>query len=293
MKGQQLLLDVGNSRIKWRLQELPSASKKTTCTEDIQKEDKRKSNTRSRTGYRINQKHKTQQQLTNISHSTDQDMAPKLEGVGLEELLKQPLQGIAECRISQVNDETLEPLLSSLPKKTQVRYAKTQSQSQGLRNRYKNPKRLGVDRWLGMLGLWIQHPGASILVDAGTALTIEIIDHQGTHQGGYIMPGLGMQRSLLLNNTAHIEYQQSSETKNTKTLFKVIRLDPGRSSEECIDRGILLSQLTTIEYLLKTFSDYHLWFTGGDGALLAKALDCSENYLEHLVLDGLQYYSYR
>lgn len=282
MIGQQLLVDVGNSRIKWRLQELPSLSKKTAHLDSIQKDNERKRNTQSSHLNRVNQKHTAQQPL-----------AQKIEGVGLDQLLHQSLQAVTECRISQVSEEDLEPLLSVLPKKTRVRYAKTQSQSQGLRNRYKNPGRLGVDRWLGMLGLWIQHPGASILVDAGTALTIEIIDHQGIHQGGYIMPGLGIQRSILLNNTSHIQYQAPNKSKNSQSLFKVIQLNPGRSSEECIDRGIVLSQLTTIEYLLKTFTDYHLWFTGGDGALLAKALDCSENYLEHLVLDGLQYYSYR
>ena len=87
-------------------------------------------------------------------------------------------------------------------------------QASGLKNSYADISRMGVDRWLAMLAAYNQSQSACLVVDAGTALTIDAIDGAGQHKGGYILPGLGLGVSALEANTG-IRLQQK-ETSSAK-----------------------------------------------------------------------------
>ena len=81
-------------------------------------------------------------------------------------------------------------------------YAHTQAYYQGLTVAYQDERRLGVDRWLAMLAARQAAAGQGVcVVDCGSALTLDVVDHEGRHLGGYIVPGLAMMESALLNNT--------------------------------------------------------------------------------------------
>ncbi len=84
--------------------------------------------------------------------------------------------------------------------------AKSLSHLSGLTNGYMQTNRLGVDRWLGMLGAWIQHSDVSpiLVIDIGTALTMDLIDEKGGHLGGVIQPGMRLMRESLFKNTAAV-----------------------------------------------------------------------------------------
>ncbi|WP_295451148.1 type III pantothenate kinase, partial [uncultured Thiodictyon sp.] len=69
----------------------------------------------------------------------------------------------------------------------------------GLRVAYAEPARLGVDRWLALLGA--QGCDAALIVDAGTAVTFDVLAPAGLHLGGLILPGLTMMRDSLLAGT--------------------------------------------------------------------------------------------
>lgn len=62
---------------------------------------------------------------------------------------------------------------------------------------YLQPQTLGLDRWLAMVGAWSLYPQALIVVSAGTAVTVDAIDRSGQHLGGYIVPGLELQLRCL------------------------------------------------------------------------------------------------
>jgi type III pantothenate kinase len=64
-------------------------------------------------------------------------------------------------------------------------------------NAYQQPEKLGIDRWLGLIALHHYYPGNSCIVDCGTAITIDLIDEQGQHLGGVISPGLQLMRQSL------------------------------------------------------------------------------------------------
>jgi type III pantothenate kinase len=66
---------------------------------------------------------------------------------------------------------------------------------------YPDPSRLGVDRWLVMLGALGLGNGGALIVDAGTAVTYDLLLPGGDHLGGLILPGIEMMRVALLQGT--------------------------------------------------------------------------------------------
>jgi len=83
---------------------------------------------------------------------------------------------------------------------------KSQAEFNGLKNGYPDPSSFGVDRWVAMVGARSQFDGALCVIDSGTATTVDLINAEGQHLGGAILPGIyTMRRSLgkyTSNNTA-------------------------------------------------------------------------------------------
>ena len=77
----------------------------------------------------------------------------------------------------------------------------SQAAALGVQNGYREPERLGIDRWLTLVALRQQERGAVCVVDCGTAITIDVMDAQGCHLGGLILPGFVMMRESLLGCT--------------------------------------------------------------------------------------------
>ena len=72
----------------------------------------------------------------------------------------------------------------------------------GVKNGYTDPVRLGADRWAGVIGAFSRFGGPVCVVDAGTAITVDAVDAQGQHQGGLIAPGPQTMRRALADATA-------------------------------------------------------------------------------------------
>ncbi len=142
---------------------------------------------------------------------------------------------------------------------------------------YENPTMLGIDRWLGILACYERATRDFVVVDAGTAMTVDIVETNGLHLGGYICPG----QSLLRNSLSSVlhkfrldavkKYRESSAPSNT---------------EEAIIRGCLISSIALIERICDAGSR-DLYITGGDAIILLEELSLEANFIEDLVLDGL------
>lgn len=152
----------------------------------------------------------------------------------------------------------------------------------GLTNAYAQPSSLGVDRWLAMIEAW-HCSGASIVIDCGSAITLDVIDSDGRHGGGYIVPGIAMLAEGLSVGTGLVR-AENVEGAN---------LGPGRSTSECVHHGILLMCVAFVtdavvalqESLQDTCSIY---MTGGDALALRPYLTTQVDVVPDMVLDGLE-----
>ncbi len=72
----------------------------------------------------------------------------------------------------------------------------------GVKSGYVDPVRLGADRWAAMIGAFTKFGGPVCVMDAGTAITVDAIDREGQHQGGLIAPGPQTMRRALADATA-------------------------------------------------------------------------------------------
>lgn len=151
----------------------------------------------------------------------------------------------------------------------------------GVRNGYSQAAALGVDRWLALLAAWQQVGGAVVVVDAGTALTVDGLDASGTHQGGYIMPGLGLLHRALHQETAGVRY----------AIAPVSECAPGVTTADAVNRGVVLMAAAAVEAAVqnlhaKTGSGPVL-LCGGDASIMALHLKVPVFLVPDMVLAGL------
>jgi type III pantothenate kinase len=80
----------------------------------------------------------------------------------------------------------------------------TQREAGGVVNGYADPGLLGVDRWLAAIGGYRRAGGACVVADIGTAATVDVVAHDGRHCGGYIVPGPRLMVASLLHGTSDL-----------------------------------------------------------------------------------------
>ena len=158
-------------------------------------------------------------------------------------------------------------------------FACTQARTGALRNSYAEPERMGVDRWLAMLGGRDRVAGRFAVIDTGSALTIDIIDESGLHEGGFIIPGPALMGRALLLDTDRVRFDEDVD----------YALTPGRSTAEAVRHGIAAAQAGSVRLVLdKAGVDSVMWlFCGGGAAALMKLLGTTQGFAPDLVFEGL------
>ena len=91
-------------------------------------------------------------------------------------------------------------------------FLRTTVKLNGVTNAYNDPSQHGVDRWAALLGAHSLYDDPVCIIDAGTAITVDLLDAEGRHQGGRILPGLQMMRDALLKGTAGIHHADGKLT---------------------------------------------------------------------------------
>jgi type III pantothenate kinase len=156
------------------------------------------------------------------------------------------------------------------------KFARAEAERQGLRSAYAEPARLGVDRWLAMLAGWRLAGGACVVADAGTALTIDVIDGQGRHQGGVIAAGLHTSEKAVLGATRFA----------TRTTPLPVHAGLGQDTEACVRQGAMLSVLGALDRAAALAPGVPRYLAGGDAPALIDALTGWE-HRPLLVFEGL------
>ncbi|WP_235075909.1 type III pantothenate kinase [Marinomonas profundimaris] len=148
----------------------------------------------------------------------------------------------------------------------------SQAQACGVRNAYIEPARLGIDRWLGAVAAHHTAKGDVVVVDAGTAIKIDIVNRAGIHLGGYITPGLAMMEEALLSNTAKIRYGAHEVVAGSGL---------PDSTARAVTEGCHEMALGFLERIHRRYSDFKWVVTGGDAqrllGLLGISLECQPN----------------
>lgn len=162
-------------------------------------------------------------------------------------------------------------------------FARTADRHAGVVNSYRDPARLGVDRWLAMMAAYNTGCGACCVVDCGSAITVDFVAADGRHLGGYIVPGARLMASSLLAGTAEVVADRSIEHFD---------LSPGTDTASCVYHGISFVldaiQRELVGRLARDFPGMRLFITGGDGELFRQLAGRGE-YVPDLVLDGLEW----
>ena len=147
----------------------------------------------------------------------------------------------------------------------------------GVRNAYIEPERLGIDRWLGVIAAHHIMKGDVVVVDAGTAIKVDMVNKDGIHLGGYIAPGLAMMEEALLSKTARIRYD-SHEVIAGKGL--------PNSTARAVVEGCHEMALGFLERIYHRYPEFKWVVTGGDGQALLDTLGISLECQPNLVALG-------
>lgn len=191
------------------------------------------------------------------------------------------LAGVDSIRVAAVGNSEWFAALErfAVEKDIQLWQSSTDKPSDLLSHGYSDPSQLGIDRWLAMLAARVKYKEASLLVvDAGSAVTLDLVE-ENQHVGGYICPGVGLNREMLGQKLALPEVEGSQDDQ----------VSPGFSTVVCIRHGALMSVVASIEYLANHYlgEDNRIVLTGGDANQLATLLDREVTIHSDLVLDGL------
>jgi type III pantothenate kinase len=148
----------------------------------------------------------------------------------------------------------------------------------GVRNTYERPEQLGSDRWAALIGARGQLAVACLVVCAGTATTIDLLDAVGEFRGGVILPGFDLMRTSLAQNTAQLPLAEGE-----------YRAMP-RNTMDAIASGCLQAQVGAIERMFERIAEEPgavCLLTGGGATRLAPHLNIPSILTDTLILDGL------
>jgi type III pantothenate kinase len=205
----------------------------------------------------------------------------------LREALANPMQrperilmsNVAGARVAQLVSDSVAGAWSAA-----VEVVHASAAAGGVRNGYRDPARLGVDRWLAVIGAYALERSDAIVVSVGTAMTIDAVDASGAHRGGVIVPGPDLMVSSLFSNTSDIAYR-ARDGVSSMGLFADNTLG-------AVEQGALHALAALIERALAVFEHEvgrapALILTGGASARVAAAVRCPHREMPDLVLRGL------
>lgn len=147
---------------------------------------------------------------------------------------------------------------------------------------YKTPDTLGIDRYLACRGARIlAEKEPVIVVDAGTACTIDFMDGEGIYRGGVITAGLGMIEAALQSYTPALPVTSRKVPENW----------PGKSTGECLQWGVTGGFLDMLQAAIGRYRHQYgvsqLWLTGGDAGDIKGLLSGPARLEPNLVFEGM------
>ena len=136
---------------------------------------------------------------------------------------------------------------------------------------------MGVDRWLAMLAAHARNKGALCVIDAGTAVTVDLVSPEGVHEGGYILPGADLMRRALNNETDRIQVGA----------LEAPAIAPGNNTQACVTAGSWRAVLGAVESTMADYPEHRPLLTGGSASTL-QGFGLTATVSPDLVMEGLR-----
>lgn len=232
-----LLLDLGNSRLKW------------ACSK----------NNQLQIGQTLSHSEITPQKLRVLW----QDLQPEKMGISC----------VGKAELLSVITTMAVELWGGI----NLYSAETQKEAFGVKNGYLQSETLGIDRWLAVCAAKQKTNLPVCVVDCGTAITIDVLNENGVHQGGVICAGLNLMKTALALNTAALPFVNCAKKRGL-----------GIETEAAIYNGTLFAACGLIEKIMNQQpSNTLLFLTGGDAKIISEQLNHAFSLETNLVLDGL------
>lgn len=151
------------------------------------------------------------------------------------------------------------------------------AQTCGVKNGYERPEQLGPDRWAALVAARALEPGrACLVVNAGTATTMDALSRDGEFLGGVIVPGVDLMRFVLHEHTGSLPLQSGNFVATP------------RNTVDAIETGCRHAQAGAVERMQRVLGgDGVCLVSGGGGRALIERLELPCRYVKNLVLEGL------
>jgi len=169
-------------------------------------------------------------------------------------------------------------------------FLSSQKNTLGLTCGYEKFNKLGVDRWLSMLGAWSLHQDKEVangfcVIDCGTFVTVDAVDVDGGHLGGLITPGLEMLQNI---SADHLSLRTDSFSDyfwdQKKSLLAT-------NTGSAVFAGSYYMVVSFIENIINELNnemkDCTIYFTGGDADAFSHLLNEEVVYHPNLVFEGM------
>lgn len=235
-----LLFDVGNTRLKW------------AAVESTQQPSERQKKLWAYSGS-INSKSLNSPELRAELSDYISKTLPKPDAIGFS------------CVAGQ---NAIENLKSLFPQWSDIHWKEITGAStfQGMRTLYQDPSKLGADRWAAVIGARALSSVNTLVVNAGTATTIDLLGANGVHYGGWILPGLGLMQSSLASNTAQLPHVIREDHQGFAT-----------NTNNAIIGGCDAAQIGAIQYGIQLAKEMNcpierIWIDGGNAKILANEI---------------------
>jgi type III pantothenate kinase len=256
-----LLIDAGNTRIKWAIADAPGAFS-------------------------------SQGVFAHAHADAPPGAAPVLPAEPAWSSLPVPggawISNVAGAAALARIDALIERHWPALPRTT----IRARARQCGVTNSYREPERLGSDRWAALIGAHAAFPGEDLLIATlGTATTLEALKADGTFVGGLIAPGLALMMRALGEHTAQLPTLAADSVRELAGDALVQRWF-ATDTRQAICAGSLLAQAGLIERAWHDFSrashaPARLVVSGGAADEVAQALGVPSTRHDGLVLSGL------
>lgn len=165
----------------------------------------------------------------------------------------------------------------------QPRWIAAKASQCGIINRYAKPEQLGCDRWVALISAWHKVQQACLVVDVGTAMTVDTLSSAGEFLGGVIVPGPDSMKGALTGRAGVLATSASCSFQD----FPV-------STDSALYSGMIQALSGAVErmyYLLANHLEkqvpVEIIMTGGGAVLLDQHIHVPHRIIDNLVLEGL------